>query len=221
MDAKKVLTIEYPLVYYHFGGDDPGLAVVGELSGRAGHELGRRRARRSRPGQPKHHADGELSGAPQDHWGGETIIRAGFKEASIQGVEFSFMGKPKLGSYPAHFHMVGAIGNNQTALFNANSIHHSYNKCITVHSTQNLVLQNNVCARRRRPSLLPGGRRRGEHHFPVQSRPRRDEQQLRHPCADRASTLARKWLPLQDPLQRYQLIDRYWWPGDQNGSAQL
>ena len=32
-------------------------------------------------------------------------------------------------------------------LFNANSIHHSYNKCITVHSTQNLVLQNNVCAR--------------------------------------------------------------------------
>ena len=57
------------------------------------------------------------------------------------------MGKPKLGSYPAHFHMVGAIGQQPEVLFNANSIHHSYNKCITVHSTQNLVLQNNVCAR--------------------------------------------------------------------------
>jgi hypothetical protein len=60
------------------------------------------------------------------------------------------MGKPQLGSYPAHFHQVGKIDTSpgkQTVLFNANSIHHSYNKCITVHSTQNLALQNNVCAR--------------------------------------------------------------------------
>src|ERR1700730_8166528 len=33
------------------------------------------------------------------------------------------------------------------ALINANSIHHSYNKCVTIHSTQNVIIQNNVCAR--------------------------------------------------------------------------
>ena len=32
-------------------------------------------------------------------------------------------------------------------LIDSNSIDHSYNKCITVHSTQNLTLTNNVCAR--------------------------------------------------------------------------
>ena len=35
-----------------------GLAVVGQLPGRTGHELGRRRARRGRPGQPQHCAEG-------------------------------------------------------------------------------------------------------------------------------------------------------------------
>ena len=108
--TRKVLTIEVSAGLLPFRRRRSGRAVVGELSGRAGQELGRRRARRSRPGQPKHHAEGKLSGAPQDHWGGETIIRAGFKEVSIQGVEFSYIGKPKLGSYPAHFHMIGAIG---------------------------------------------------------------------------------------------------------------
>ena len=29
----------------------------------------------------------------------------------------------------------------------ANSIDHSYNKCITIHSTQQLSISNNVCAR--------------------------------------------------------------------------
>jgi hypothetical protein len=33
------------------------------------------------------------------------------------------------------------------ALINANSIHHSYNKCVTIHSTQNVTIHDNVCAR--------------------------------------------------------------------------
>src|SRR3989440_9245807 len=32
-------------------------------------------------------------------------------------------------------------------LIDANSIHHSYNKCATLHSTSNITLSNNVCAR--------------------------------------------------------------------------
>ena len=32
-------------------------------------------------------------------------------------------------------------------LIDANTIHHSYNKCATLHSTSNITLSNNVCAR--------------------------------------------------------------------------
>src|SRR5579885_945397 len=35
----------------------------------------------------------------------------------------------------------------QKPLLDSNSIHHSYNKCIAIHSTQNLTISNNVCAR--------------------------------------------------------------------------
>jgi hypothetical protein len=41
--------------------------------------------------------------------------------------------------------MDGNVGNEP--IVNANSVHHSYNKCVTVHSTQNLTISNNVCAR--------------------------------------------------------------------------
>ena len=36
---------------------------------------------------------------------------------------------------------------NAKVLVDSNSIDHSYNKCITVHATQNLTISNNVCAR--------------------------------------------------------------------------
>jgi hypothetical protein len=81
-----------------------------------------------------------------NHWGGEMKFLQGFKEVSIQGVEIEKFGKDKLGSYPLHFHMDQNLSGAKV-LVNANSIHHSYNKCITVHSTQNLTIQNNVCAR--------------------------------------------------------------------------
>ena len=34
-----------------------------------------------------------------------------------------------------------------TLVINANSVHHSYNKCITLHSSQNVTVENMVCAR--------------------------------------------------------------------------
>jgi hypothetical protein len=86
------------------------------------------------------------------HWGGEIKIVASMGatpkrtgEVVIQGVELEKFGKDQLGSYPIHFHMDGDVGNQPVV--DANSIHHSFNKCITVHSTQNLTLSNNVCAR--------------------------------------------------------------------------
>ena len=81
-----------------------------------------------------------------EHWGGELKFLPGFTEVSIQGVEIEKFGKDKLGSYPVHFHMDGDLSGKKV-LFNANSIHHSYNKCIALHSTSNLTISNNVCAR--------------------------------------------------------------------------
>jgi G8 domain len=78
-------------------------------------------------------------------WGGETKILAKAKQAVMQGVEFEKFGKDQLGSYPIHFHMDGNVAGGPVV--NANSIHHSFNHCITVHSTENLTFQNNVCAR--------------------------------------------------------------------------
>lgn len=79
------------------------------------------------------------------HWGGEIMIHAGFKKVAIQGVRLSKFGKDQLGSYPLHFHRVGNAGN--APLIDADSVDHSYNKCVTIHSTSNLTISNLVCAR--------------------------------------------------------------------------
>ncbi len=55
-------------------------------------------------------------------------------------------GKDQLGSYPLHLHMAETLTDTQF-LFNSNSIHHSYNHCITVHQTNNAKFSNNTCAR--------------------------------------------------------------------------
>jgi len=78
-------------------------------------------------------------------WGGETRVLHHFAAANIQGVELAGYGKDVLGGYPIHFHQDGVL--TTSPLVDSNSIHHSYNKCITVHSTTTLNVTNNVCVR--------------------------------------------------------------------------
>jgi len=80
------------------------------------------------------------------HNGGEIMIMSGFAGVSIQGVEIEKFGKPKLGSYPIHFHQAGTVTAG-SVLVDSNSIHHSYNKCVVLHSTNGVTVSNNVCAR--------------------------------------------------------------------------
>jgi G8 domain len=84
------------------------------------------------------------------HWGGEIRIVGGESSdpaphVEIVGVELEKFGKDQLGSYPIHMHMVGDKAS--ASLINANSIHHSFNKCITVHMSSKLTFADNVCAR--------------------------------------------------------------------------
>ncbi len=141
------VTLKSPqtLKYYHFGGPNPGPPSSANF--KAGPDLNFGVDERAEVGLISRNIKLTArieSGDNNVHWGGEIRILKVFKEVSIQGVEIEKFGKDQLGSYPIHFHQDGAVAN---VLVNANSIHHSYNKCVTIHSTQNVTIQNNVCAR--------------------------------------------------------------------------
>jgi cell surface hyaluronidase len=64
-------------------------------------------------------------------------------EAYIDGVELYRMGqKQRLGRYPMHWHMLGAEGIDQ--YFNNSSVHHSFNRAVTIHGTWSTLVDNNV-----------------------------------------------------------------------------
>jgi cell migration-inducing and hyaluronan-binding protein len=77
-----------------------------------------------------------------DGFGGHSMIMEG-STARIDGVEFANMGQKKaLRRYPVHFHMDGVAPDSY---LKRSSIHHSFNRCVTVHGTNELLVQGNVC----------------------------------------------------------------------------
>ena len=80
--------------------------------------------------------------AETDGFGGQMMIEHG-GQIRMRGVELANMGQTgRLRRYPIHFHMDGSA----TGSFIKNSaIHHSYNRCITVHGTDGLLVADNVC----------------------------------------------------------------------------
>lgn len=61
----------------------------------------------------------------------------------IDGVEFSHMGRMgEMARYPFHWHRVGDASGQY---IKNSSIHHSFQRCITVHATNNALVENNVC----------------------------------------------------------------------------
>jgi hypothetical protein len=159
--AGTTITLDQPLRYYHFGSLPPDTgpsATCKNTSGGAlpaafcdGADKNYGVDERAEVGLISRNVilTSDAGGAGRKHWGGEITIRAGFAQVQIRGVQIEKFGKAKCGSYPIHFHLDGDLtlkAANQK-LVDANSIHHSYNKCITVHSTQLLSVSNNVCAR--------------------------------------------------------------------------
>jgi len=79
--------------------------------------------------------------ANQSYFGGHIMAMAGSK-MYVDGVELARMGQHlTLARYPLHFHVLGE-GAGQY-IRNA-SIHDSFNRCVTVHGTNNLSIENNV-----------------------------------------------------------------------------
>ncbi len=74
---------------------------------------------------------------------GGHIMIMGNAAAYISGVELYKMGQMgQLGKYPFHWHMLGDADNQY---FTNNSVHKSYNRCVTVHATNNTLVADNVC----------------------------------------------------------------------------
>ena len=61
----------------------------------------------------------------------------------VEGVELRFMGqKGLMARYPMHWHMMGPVDGQY---FVGNSIWGSFNRCVTVHGTDNARVEGNVC----------------------------------------------------------------------------
>jgi len=83
---------------------------------------------------------------PNCYFGGHVIVRQGFREAEIQGVEFKQLGQGgRMGHYSVHFHLAKNTAYTQGKAFvKDSSIWDSMTRFITVHGTHNVTLARNV-----------------------------------------------------------------------------
>jgi hypothetical protein len=77
------------------------------------------------------------------YYGAQMVIRQGFKQVQIQGVEFQYMGQGgKMGHYPIHFHLARRVPAD--TFIKDSVINESMTRWIVLHSTQGVLLQRNI-----------------------------------------------------------------------------
>jgi cell migration-inducing and hyaluronan-binding protein len=80
--------------------------------------------------------------ADQDLFGGHIMAMSG-SEMYVSGVELNRMGQNMhLARYPIHWHLIGDGGKGQ--YIKNSAIHNTYSRCVTVHGTNYLDVENNV-----------------------------------------------------------------------------
>lgn len=80
---------------------------------------------------------------PGNYHGGHTIVRQGFAEYRVQGVEFKWLGQGgRLGHYPVHFHM--ARKTPAGTFVTDSAMNESMTRWITVHGTHGVTFARNV-----------------------------------------------------------------------------
>lgn len=73
---------------------------------------------------------------------GAHVMVMGNSQVRIAGTEFTNVGqRNSLRRYPVHFHR---LGHAPSSYFQGNSVHNSFNRCVTVHGTSELRVQDNV-----------------------------------------------------------------------------
>ena len=118
------LTLDRPLEYMHFGEITFGVDQRGEVG------LLTRNIRI----QASEDAD-------QTYFGGHIMAMVG-AGMFVSGVELTRMGQHlTLARYPIHWHL---LGEGQGQYVRNSAIHGTYSRCVTVHGTNNLLVENNV-----------------------------------------------------------------------------
>ncbi len=118
------LTLDRPLEYMHFGEITFGVDQRGEVG------------LLSRNIRIQASEDSE-----KDYFGGH-IMAMLQSDVRVSGVELYRMGQHmNLARYPIHWHLVGE---GQGQFIKNSSIHNTYSRCVTVHGTNNVLVQNNV-----------------------------------------------------------------------------
>jgi cell migration-inducing and hyaluronan-binding protein len=118
------ITLDRPLEYMHFGEITFGVDERGEVG------LLTRNIRIQ-----------ASDDAEKSYFGGHIMAMAGSK-VQVSGVELNRMGQHlTLARYPMHWHLVGE-GLGQ--YIRNSAIHDTYSRCVTVHGTNNVQVENNV-----------------------------------------------------------------------------
>jgi len=119
-----VITLDQPLEYMHFGEITFGIDERGEVGSLTRNILI----------QASDDAD-------SSYFGGHVMAMAG-SHMYVSGVEFNRMGQHlHLARYPIHWHLVGDA---QGQYIENSAIHDTFSRCVTVHGTHNVRVQNNV-----------------------------------------------------------------------------
>ncbi|XP_037067926.1 cell surface hyaluronidase-like [Pollicipes pollicipes] len=81
-----------------------------------------------------------------DTFGGQIKVLAGFQTVRIANAEIFHMGQNSvLGAYPVHFHMCGDVDSREHPPYvRSNAIHHTFSRCVTVHGTNGLLVEDNM-----------------------------------------------------------------------------
>jgi cell migration-inducing and hyaluronan-binding protein len=120
----RVITLDQKLAYMHFGQVTFGVDERGEVG------------MISRNIKIQASADAEKSFS-----GGHVMAMAG-STMKVSGVEFYRMGQHEnLARYPIHWHLVA---DTQGQYIQNSAIHDTYSRCVTVHGTNNVRVENNV-----------------------------------------------------------------------------
>ena len=119
------LTLDQPLQYMHFGKVTFDVDQRGEV------------------GLLTRNIKVQASADAEQSFKGGHIMAMVTSKMFVSGVELNRMGQNlELARYPMHWHLVGDGGKGQY-IKNA-AIHDTYNRCVTVHGTHNLRVENNV-----------------------------------------------------------------------------
>ena len=122
--AGNAITLDQPLKYMHFGKITFGVDERGEVGLLTRNILIQ-----------------ASDDAERSYFGGHIMAMAGSK-MYVSGVELNRMGQNMhLARYPIHWHLVG---DGQGQYIENSSIHDTYSRCVTVHGTNNVRVENNV-----------------------------------------------------------------------------